>query len=611
MATSWKERLLGKPLATSAIRHERLTNMQGLAIFGADALSSTAYATEEILLVLATAGASMSFISVPIAITIVGLILLVALSYHQVIHAYPQGGGVYNVAKKNLGEYPALIGAASLLVDYVLTTAVSTAAGVAAITSAFPSLFPHRVAIGIIVILLLTWANLRGVRESGRIFSIPTYIFILSFGGMILYGLWRHLTGTFPVAIQPLPGPVPEIGTLGLLLIFHAFAAGCTAMTGIEAISNGVQAFKNPEAENAAKTLQRMALILGSIFLGITALAFWGKIVPVANETVLSQIAHLLFHESPFYYLVQAITAIILLLAANTPFADFPRVASQLAKDEYFPRQFLNLGSRLVFANGIFFLALFSSFILYIFGGDVHNIIPLYAVGVFLGFSISQFGMIIHWLNEERVPIKNIAINIIGFTATSVVFLIVFFSKFIYGAWLLVPGIFFVVMGMRHIKNHYLRVHNVLKLGNEPLPEVVPEKTAVLLVSRFNRGTLYALKLAKSFQPAHIRAVHVAINKEEGEEVRQLWERYVTDVPLDVLHSEYRDLIGPILSYLKEIDQKWTNDSMIVFIPQTASTRWWHFFLHNQTNRRIQLAIEQDPDINPDIYEVTIKSPKK
>ncbi|MEK7067776.1 MAG: amino acid permease, partial [Patescibacteria group bacterium] len=276
------KKLLGEPLATTAITHERLTNLQGLAIFGADALSSTAYATEEILLVLATAGAALSTVSIPIALSIFGLILLVSISYHQVIHAYPQGGGVYNVAKKNLGEYPALIGAASLLIDYILTAAVSTTAGIAAITSAFPFLYPHRVTLGIIIIILLMWINLRGVRESGKIFSTPTYIFIGSFFLMIGYGGWRYFQGTFPVA-TPSTTALPAIGALGILLFLRAFAAGCTAMTGIEAVSNGIQAFKTPESKNAAGTLKRMAILLGTIFLSITILAHLGKIIPIAN----------------------------------------------------------------------------------------------------------------------------------------------------------------------------------------------------------------------------------------------------------------------------------------------------------------------------------------
>ncbi|MBI3336371.1 APC family permease [Candidatus Peregrinibacteria bacterium] len=608
--TKLRKIFLGKPLATSAIVHERLTNMQGLAIFGADPLSSTAYATEEILLVLAIVGTSAFSIAIPIALSIFCLIFVVAISYHQVIHAYPQGGGVYNVAHKNLGEYPALIGAASLLIDYVLTAAVSTAAGVAAITSAVPDFYPHRVTIGIGVVVVLMWMNLRGVRDSGRVFSIPTYIFVASFVGMIGYGVWRYVSGTFPVT-HALEVPIEPMGALGILLILRAFAAGCTAMTGIEAISNGTQAFKSPEAENAARTLRRMAYMLGGIFLGITVLAYWGRVTPLAEETIISQIAKLLFDQSPLYFFIQGATALILLLAANTPFADFPRVASQLAQDGYLPRHFRNLGSKLVFANGVILLAFFAAALIYMFEAKVHALIPLYAVGVFLGFSLSQLGMIVHWLHKGPGHQKNILINVIGLVTTAIVFIIVFLSKFLHGAWILIPAILFIVSFMRGIKRHYFKVEHVLALNGQPLPNVMPEKTAVLLVSRLNRGTLYALKLAQSFQPAHIRAVHSAIDPEEGEEVRRQWEKHVADIPIDILNTEYRDLIGPILRYLKDLDAKWENNSLIVFLPQTALNRWWHFFLHNQTNKKIRLAIEQDPDINPDIYEVTVKTPRQ
>jgi len=602
--------LLGKPLSTKAIIHERLTNSQGLAIFASDALSSTAYATEEILLVLAGGGITALFLSVPISLAIGALILLVAFSYRQVIYAYPQGGGVYNVAKANLGELPALIGAGSLLIDYVLTAAVSVVAGVAAITSAFPALFPHRVFIGIAVILFLMWMNLRGVRESGRLFSIPTYIFIFVFLGMIGYGVWRFANGTFP-AISGNGMPLEPIGAIGLLLVFHAFAAGCTALTGIEAISNGVQAFKAPESENAAKTLVRMAFLLLVIFLGLTLLAYWGHVVPVQGETVVSQLARGLFGRNIFYFLVQGATALILLLAANTPFADFPRVVSQHARDGYLPRQFLNLGSRLVFANGIIFLSVISAFLVWFFQGSVHALIPLYAVGVFLGFSLSQLGMVVYWLRKGAGHRKHIVINAVGFLATGIVFVIVLFSKFTHGAWILIPGIAFWVILMKAIKRHYNRIETSLSLDGTSLPEVLPDKTMIFLVSRFNRATLYALQFAKSFKPAHIRAVHVAIDQEEGEALKKEWQSYAPDVPIDILYSEYRDLISPILSYLKQVDKEWVNDSMIVVIPQVAVERWWHYFLHNQTNIRLSLAIDQDPEIPAQILEVPVKTTTK
>ncbi len=604
----WKQirqRLIGEPLATHQFVHERLTNMQGLAIFGADALSSTAYATEEILVVLAAAATHTKFSAV-IALAITVLIFIVAFSYRQAIYAYPQGGGVYNVAKENLGETAALVGAASLLIDYILTAAVSVTAGIAAITSAFPFLYQHRVALGILVILALMWANMRGVRESGKIFSVPTYIFIFSFALLIGYGFFRHAIGTFPV-ILPIGQPLAEpMGALGILLILHAFAAGCTAMTGIEATSNGVQAFKAPESKNAARTMIRMALFLGAIFMGITLLAYWGKVVPVDGETVVSQIAHALFDGGPFYYLIQGATALILILAANTPFADFPRVASQLAKDNYFPRQFYNLGSRLVFNNGIMVLAAIAAALIYLFGGSVHALIPLYAVGVFLGFSLSQLGMILHWKKQSGPHKRSILINSVGFAATSVVFVLVFFSKFAHGAWILVPGIILLVLAMKKIRSHYASVEKMMSLGN-PTPETASNKTMIILVSRLSRATLHSIRFAKSLNPARIRAVHVATEPKIVEKLKQDWARHVSDVPLDILTSEYRDLIDPLLKYLAEVEKQYANDALIVVIPQFVPQKLWQHFLYNKTAQRLRTEIEKDPNNHAQILEVPIK----
>ncbi|MDO8622426.1 MAG: APC family permease, partial [bacterium] len=579
-----------------------------LAIFGADSLSSTAYATEEILLALGVIGASAYAIAVPVAGVIALLILLVAVSYRQAIHAYPQGGGVYNVARENLGELPALVGAASLLIDYVLTTAVSTAAGIAAITSAFPALFPHRVAMGIVIIIFLTWVNLRGVRESGKLFTIPTYAFIAAFFALIGYGVWRHVMGTFPVLAPPVDALVPSTGmAVGVLLMLRAFASGCTAMTGIEATSNGVPAFQSPAAKNASATLMRMAFLLGGIFLGITLLAFWGRVAPAHDETIVSQIARGLFGGGIFYYIVQASTALILLLAANTPFAGFPRVASQLAIDEYFPRQFANLGSRLVFTNGIILLSAFAALLLYVFDGNVHALIPLYAVGVFLGFSLSQLGMIRHGLRERRRRWWPIVVNGVGAVATSIVLVIVFTSKFSHGAWVLIPAILAIVAFMLAVHRHYRAVTRSLALTGAPVPDVLPDKTMVLFVARVDRAMIHAVKFAKSFAPEHLRAFHVAFSEREAADIREQWKMHVRDVPLDVVVSEYRDLVGSILTHMKSIERRWKDDSIIVVIPEYVPKKVWQFFLHDQIPFRIRLALEQDPDIHVEILNVPAK----
>lgn len=604
--------LLGAPLSTTVIKRERLTNAQGLAVLASDPLSSTAYATEEILIALASGGTALAFFSLPVAVVIAGLILLVSYSYRQVIHAYPQGGGVYNVARQNLGETAALTGAASLLIDYVLTTAVSTAAGVAALTSAFPFLFTHRVPIGIAVIVFLMWMNLRGVRESGRIFAIPTYIFIVSFAIMIGYGLWRYFSGGIgdPISFMRLNAKDAALPT-GLFLLVRAFAAGCTAMTGIEAVSNGVQVFKPPEPENAAKTLMRMALILISIFLGVTFLAYILKIAPSPDETVISQIARNLFGAGPLYFLVQGGTMLILLLAANTPFAGFPRVAYQLAKDEYFPKQFANLGSRLVFANGIMALSFIASFLVWFFDGNVHALIPLYAVGVFLSFSISQLGMIFHWRRKDGRRWKEMGLNAVGCLATTVVFIVVLFSKFIQGAWIILPALILLVGFMKTIKSHYTMIERQLALDESPFPKIPADKTMILLVSRVDRGALHALHFMQLFRPAHIRAVHVAFDPAAGEAFKNAWAEHAGSVPLDLIYSEYRDIIHPILNHLKQLQKKWSNDMLIVVIPQFVPERFWQHFLHNQTALRLRLEIEHDPELDVEILEIPIKTRTK
>lgn len=606
MIRGLKRIILGNPLPTKAIPNERLTNSQGLAIFGADPLSSTAYATEEILLVLAAVGSAAIRIAIPVALVIVCLIFLVVISYTQVIKAYPQGGGVYNVAMKNLGEFPALLGAASLLVEYILTTAVSVAAAVAALTSAFEALLPHRVLIGATIIVFLTWSNLRGVRESGKMFSLPTYAFIAVFFGMIGYGLWRYASGTFPVVSYYDTVPTQTVGAIGILLVFRAFSSGCTALTGVEATSNGVQAFQKPEEKNAQKTMLRMGLILGGIFLGITFLASWAQVQPVEGETIISQIARALFGKSAAYFTVQAATLAILFLAANTPFADFPRVASQLARDGYFPQQFLNLGSRLVFANGIVVLAALSILLLSIFGGRVHALIPLYAVGVFLGFSLSQFGMVKHWKKIGGHK-RNIVINAVGCFATTAVFLVVFFTKFVHGAWVLVPAIGLLIIIMLKIKRHYKDIEALFSLDNVVAPKIAPKKTIVILISKLNRMSLYAIQRAKSFQPSHLMAFHVAIDEKDAEEIRRQWSERVPDIGLTVYVSENRDLISPVVDYLRAIEDFWRDDSVIVLMPEFITYKFWHRFLHNQTAPRIRLAIEQAKGINVEIIEVPVK----
>lgn len=594
----FKQFFIGRPLATRQIISEKLSNVEGLAIFSADALSSTAYATEEILWVLMAGGIAAFVFSIPIALAISALIMIVVISYRQTIHAYPQGGGAYTVAKANLGEYSGLVAASSLLIDYILTAAVSVAAGIAAITSAFPALYPWRVALAIGAIMFLAWGNLRGVKESGKLFAIPTYFFLAASFGLIAYGFWRVMQGTLPVLSEA--HALTAISSLGILLILRAFSSGCTAMTGIEATSNGVQAFKEPVVENASKTLAVMAGILVFIFLGVTFLSYQMHVVPRLEETVISQVAESLFGRNIFYFLIQFATALILLLAANTPFAGFPRVTSILAKDNFLPRQFQQLGSRLIYANGVFILALLSIGILVFFRADTHNIIPLYAVGVFLGFTLSQLGMVRHWMRDisGKKHRFSIFINAFGGLLTLVVFVITFVFKFEHGAWILVPAVSFLVLFMRAVRRHYLSVENQLALEN-PIPAIPKKKTVVVLVSGIHVGTLKAVEFAKTLHAAHVRAVHIATDEtaEESEAVKQHWLSHVSDVHLDIIPSPYRELTGPLIQYIQEIEKRWDDDTVIVVIPEFVPTKFWHHWLHNQTAMQIRWALEHIQDV--------------
>jgi amino acid transporter len=455
-ASLLKRWIVGKPMPLAQARHERLSKTVALAVFSSDALSSVAYATEEILLILVLAGAAAAHLLVPISLAIAALLVIVVVSYQQTVHAYPSGGGSYIVARANLGPTPGLIAAAALLIDYVLTVAVSVAAGVAALTSALPGLHSHRVALGVCFIALIAFANLRGVRESGRVFAVPTYLFVGAFAVMVAVGLWRWLQGDLvPLSSRAVEGAVPLTG----FLVLRAFSSGCTALTGVEAISNGVPAFKPGESRNASITMAWMAGILGTLFLGITMLAWALHVTPVEDETVVSQVARSLFGTGLFYYLIQGSTMLILVLAANTSFADFPRLASLLSRDRYAPRQLTKQGDRLVFSNGILVLGGLAALLIVLFSGETHALIPLYAVGVFTGFTLSQSGMVVYqWRN--RGPRWKVAMTIsaVGATATGVVLLVVVVSKFTIGAWLPVVVIPCMVALLMSIRRHYDRV---------------------------------------------------------------------------------------------------------------------------------------------------------
>jgi amino acid transporter len=647
MATSVKRLLVGKALRTEQAAHERLSKKTGLAVFASDALSSTAYASEEILLVLAVAVAyGQAYVFnyvVPISFVIAVVLGIVATSYRQTIHAYPSGGGAYIVAKENLGTYPGLVAAAALLVDYVLTVSVSLAAGVAAITSAaqgtrFAWLDDHKVSLCLILIAFIALANLRGVRESGALFAGPTYAFLISFLFMIGYGILSYFLNpgvVAPVNVENLKlaeGYHPQ--PLNLLLLLGAFSNGCVALTGTEAISNGIPAFKRPESRNAATTLTIMAALLATMFIGTSVMAYLYHVHPHENETVISQFARIVFTGPMgwFYYVIQGTTALILVLAANTSFADFPRLSSLLARDRFMPRQFSNRGDRLVFSNGIVILAIFSSILVAAFGGDTSRLIPLYAVGVFLSFTLSQLGMVRHWLKERDknresgrasgsqsvssesgnagAPLpdpelaveeahkstfvtdevtapsnwkKSIVINGVGAVATALVMIVLIVTKFVHGAWIVVVVTPLLVLMFRAIHKHYLSVADQLSIeGLEPLRAV--NHTVIVPISGIHRGVLNALQYAKSIAPENVSAVYVDFDEEATALLREKWEQWGGGVKLVVLPSPYRELTGPLLRYIYRLDRKRDDDFITVVIPEFVPAKWWQHLLHNQSS---------------------------
>jgi len=584
-----KRWLVGPPMPLAQARHERLSKRIALAVFSSDALSSVAYATEEILLVLVLAGSAATRLDVPISLAITALLAIVAISYQQTIYAYPSGGGSYIVARANLGTVPGLVAAAALLVDYVLTVSVSVAAGVAAVTSALPELATHKVVLAVVCVAGIALANIRGVREAGRIFAVPTYFFIVSFGVMIAVGAFRLVTGTLPAGAPP---PVPPIEPLTWFLVLRAFASGCTAMTGIEAISNGIPAFRPPESRNAAITLGWMAAILATMFVGITVLSSKLGILPQETETVVSQIARRLFGTGLMYYLIQAATALILILAANTSFADFPRLSSLLARDRFVPRQFANLGERLVFSNGILVLAGFAALLLVVFGGEAHALIPLYAVGVFISFTLSQSGMVRHWW-VERTPgwRHRLAINGVGATATATVTLIIAVTKFTHGAWIVVLVIPMLVATFIAMSRHYEEVAEGLSLeGFDSPPEF--HHTVLVLVGDVHRGVVRAVQYARTLAPtAVVRGVYVETDPARTARIEEKWSRWGLGVPLVVLTSPYRSLLRPLLDYIEQIQARGEDQIITVVLPEFLPRKWWQHILHNQTALLVKGAL--------------------
>jgi amino acid transporter len=586
-----KRILLGTPIPTAHAPHERLTPLTGLAVFASDALSSVAYATEEILLILMLAGTAALGLAFPIALAIGVLIAIVVSSYRQTILAYPQGGGSYVVTRENLGRYPSLVAGAALLVDYVLTVAVSVAAGIAAITSAIRPLYPYRVTLCAIGVALIAVGNLRGVRESGRFFALPTYLFLGAYFLLIAWGGFQWLRGG--VAGAPAPAPAGRGGgeVLTAFLVLRAFASGCAALTGIEAVSDGVPAFRPPEARTARRVLLALGIILIGLFLGISALVHALGVVPAEGETVNSQLARRVFGESPLYYFVQGVTMLILVLAANTSFADFPRLASFLARDRFIPRQFANRGDRLAFSNGIIILALLSIGLLMLFQGDTHALIPLYALGVFVSFTLSQASMVRHWFRHlgPGWPFRAL-LNGTGALATALVAVIIGLTKFTHGAWIVAVLLPCMIALFVTIRRHYDEVAVQLSVeGVRPSPRPVGHGVLVL-VGDVHRGMLPAIEYAQALSPS-ARGVYVEVDPEQTRRFEERWAKFARDMPLVVLRSPYRSVTGPLLDYLDLVQRQQPDQVVTIVLPEFVPARWWQHLLHNQTALLIKGAL--------------------
>ena len=591
-----KRALVGAPIHSDQAHHERLSRVTGLAVLSSDALSSVAYATEEILRVLLVGGVAALSLVTPIGITIAVTLAVVVFSYRQTIFAYPSGGGAYIVAKENLGTIPSLVAAASLLIDYVLTVAVSVAAGVAALTSAFPHWVPYRVEIGLGFVALIMVGNLRGIRESGRIFAVPTYFFIVSIMAMLGLGAWRYFTG----AVAPpheLMHPASATSLLTTFALLTAFSNGCTAMTGVEAVSNGVPAFRPPESRNAAATLMLMGLLSIMMFMGITLLAHAYGLVPNDAETIVSQLARATFGGGTVpYFAAQAATMLILVLAANTAYADFPRLASIVARDRFLPRQFTTQGDRLAFSNGILILSVLAAALLVAFGGDTHALIPLYMIGVFVSFTLSQAGMVIHWRRSGEPGWRSsAAVNGFGALVTAIVLVIVAMTKAAEGAWIIILMIPALVTLFTITRRHYDSVALELSLRDWN-PEPAGSHVVLVPIGGIQRAVVKALRYARGLGP-DVRAVYVALDPATTNALRAQWDRWGQGAALAVLDSPYRSLLDPLLDYIEQIQRDDPSAYVTVILPEFVPRKLWQHLLHNQHALLIKGALLFKPNV--------------
>ena len=602
MAGPVKRLLLGNPLHNREAIHQRLSNPVALAVFSSDALSSVAYAPGEIMLMLALAGTAALSLTLPIALAIGVLLVIVVLSYRQTIREYPGGGGAYVVAKENLGVYPGLVAGAALLVDYILTVAVSISAAVAAITSAQPKLFPYTVPIAVVFVLLLAAVNLRGVKESGAIFAGPTFLFIALIGFTIAAGLARFATG-HPFTVPPPAESIEAVQSLTLFLVLKAFASGCTAMTGVEAIANGSQAFRQPESRNASQTLSWMAGILLFLFIGIVMLVTLADVQPSETETVISQITRAMFGTGWLYYVISASVAAILVLAANTAYADFPRLASFVAEDDFLPRQLKDRGHRLVFSNGIIALTLAAIVLLVIFGGITTRLIPLYAVGVFTSFTLSQSGMVVHHLRlREPRWRRSLIINVVGAATTGLVAVVIATAKFTAGAWIVLILIPAIVAGFMWIRRQYDRVRRELAIKQDELTDLDWQSYnrmhnhVIVLVKDIDRRLVRALQYAKSLRADKLEAVCVDISG-KAEEFRSEWDKAGFGVRLTVIDSPYREIVGPIMDYIRAIPRPTGDHVVTVILPEYAPEHPADAVLHDQVSFWLKQQLFGEPGV--------------
>ncbi|HSL46007.1 MAG TPA: APC family permease [Anaerolineales bacterium] len=611
--------LIGRPLPTADAAHQTIGKAVGLAVFASDALSSTAYATQEMLVILAAAGTLAFGYVFPISIVIVGLLFIVVVSYQQIIYAYPGGGGAYIVAYDNLGTFPALVAASVLLMDYVLGVSVSISSGVAQIVSAFPALYDYRVPLCVGFVAFITLINLRGVRESGMAFAIPSYFFIVIMFITIGTGLFRLINGSLGTVIDPpeLAHTREHLTGITLFLILHAFSSGTTALTGVEAISNGITAFKEPRSRNAAITLSWLALILSLLFLGISFLTREIQAVPSEKETVISQLARTVFDgQGLFYLLAIAGTTFILILAANTSFAGFPRLSAKLASDGFMPRQLNYRGSRLVYSYGIVALGLASSLLIILFQASVTRLIPLYAIGVFLCFTLAQVGMARRWRrigqqNDEQAAstsapplsydskwLLKLMMNSFGALCTAVVMIVFIVTKFVDGAWMILVATPIFVSALLWVNRHYSDVAKNLSVENygEPPPYNVRHRI-IIPISNVNQGTLTALRYARILSE-DITAIHISLDPEDTEKVRRRWERWGRGNRLVIVDSPYRLFLEPLLDYINEIlSSRQSNETITIVVPHFVSENKFHSILHMQTAEMLRRELLTTPGV--------------